>query len=333
MGVVGADIDELRTAATRLTGAADQLQKSAADLNTSVINRAIWTGRDAEGFRTHWNSSSMGSMNSAITALRAGADALRRNADAQEAASRGVSGAISGGQHLDACYEPAPSGLRGLWDEVQDTPNGGDMSGYRIQKVVDAAGTERYIVYIGGTTLNPFDHQSWGGNVAGISGVPDKEQLAAINRLIPDGAEVMLVGYSQGGIDAQNIAASGALGNITQIVTFGSPVRNGLDTPAVHFQYPQDIVPSAAAVRPDLWSGSPASGNENVRAFMAKPSLFTVFGLGEHGGGYGSLADEWDKTGNGDADPRFATAASGMSSFRGDVVAQVDIKNDGTGSW
>jgi len=335
MGVIGADVDELRTTATQLIRAADQLQKSAAALNASVMNRGIWVGRDADGFRSEWNAHSSTSLNSAIIALRDGADALRRNADAQEQVSRADPVALTGGgvSSVKACYEAAPTGVRGLWDEVQDTPDGGDMSGYRIQKVVDATGAERYIVYIGGTTLNPFEHQSWGGNVAGISGIPDQEQLNAINRLIPYGADVMLVGYSQGGIDAQNIAASGILGNITQIVTFGSPVRNGLDVPAIHFQYPQDIVPSAAAVRPDLWSGSPTAGSANVRAFTAEPSLFTVFGLGEHVGGYGALSDEWDKTGGADGNPKFSSAASGLESFRGDVVGQVDINNDGTGSW
>ena len=56
-------------------------------------------------------------------------------------------------------------------------------------------------------------------------------------------------------------------------------------------------------------------------------------GLGEHVGGYGALSDEWDKTGGADGNPKFSSAASGLESFRGDVVGQVDINNDGTGSW
>jgi pimeloyl-ACP methyl ester carboxylesterase len=60
---------------------------------------------------------------------------------------------------------------------------------------------------------------------------------------MPKGAEVMLVGYSQGGTDAQNIAMQYNDFKVTQVVTFGSPVRQDLDVPAVHLQANGDHIP------------------------------------------------------------------------------------------
>lgn len=336
MNVVGADAEQLRATAKQMTQAADRLQTSMKSLTTLVSNTSMWRGPDSEQFRSEWKGQSAHSLNSAVDKLRAGADALRRNADQQEVASRADGGAIAGsGRHdssTNSGYGPAAHGLNGMWKEISDTPNGGDMSGYRVQKVVDENGKERYIVYIGGTTLNPLDHQSWGANIDAISGRPDEAQLNALRRRIPEGAEVMLVGYSQGGIDAQNIAASKAL-NVQQIVTYGSPVRNDLNVSAVHLQYFQDVVPSSSAVRPDLWSDSARDANNNVEVFSSKPSLLTVFGVGEHGSGYGNLSNKWDEVANSGADERAARSAETLRKFQGTVVSQVDLKNDGSGSW
>lgn len=345
MTVDGADPEQLRLAAKQLTQAADQLQGSVKSLSSVISNASFWRGPDSDRFRSQWHGQSARSMTNAVDALHNAANILRRNADEQDSASKADGGSTGGGTVSKSGgirYNQAPKGLNGLWKEIGDTPNGGDMSGYRVQKVVDENGHERYIVYIGGTTspdpLKPetwgafFDHQSWGANIDAISGKPDEAQLKALQRLIPKGAEVMLVGYSQGGIDAQNIAASGAL-NVQQIVTYGSPVRNDLNVSAVHLQYGQDIVPSSSAVRPDLWSDSAKSANDNVEVFSSKPSLFTVFGAGEHMSGYGDLSQKWDDAASSGADSRAAGSAEALQKFQGDVVDQVDLKNDGTGNW
>lgn len=333
MTVDGADPEQLRLAAKQLTQAADQLQGSVKSLGSVISNASFWRGPDSDRFRSQWHGQSVRSITNTVDALHNAANILRRNADEQDTASKADGGGTGGvSKAASVCYNRAPKGLNGIWKEVGETPNGGDMSGYRVQKVVDGQGHERYIVYIGGTTLNPFDHQSWGANIDAISGKPDEAQLKALQRLIPKGAEVMLVGYSQGGIDAQNIAASHAL-NVQQIVTYGSPVRNDLNVSAVHLQYGQDIVPSSSAVRPDLWSNSASDANNNVEVFASKPSLFTVFGAGEHMSGYGDLSQKWDDAANSGADSRAAGSAEALQKFQGDVVDQVDLKNDGSGNW
>jgi len=99
-------------------------------------------------------------------------------------------------------------------------------------------GVTRAIAYIGGTTgawgLNPEDNQGIFENAISRLGIPKPDQVDAIKAEITRceaspscGAveEVLLVGYSQGGMDAQNLAFWNALGTpIAGVVTFGSPI-------------------------------------------------------------------------------------------------------------
>jgi hypothetical protein len=81
-----------------------------------------------------------------------------------------------------------------------------------------------------------------------------------------------------------------------------------------------------------MWSNSAQDGNDNVEVFSSKPSLFTVFGMHEHGN-YGELSEKWDEAVSTDADTRAAGSAAGLKGFQGDVVDQVDIDDQGRGSW
>lgn len=331
MSVTGADPDQLRTTATLFSRAADRLQGSLQSLHGAVSNAGSWRGPDAERFRVEWNSRSVYSLNAAVEALRSAAETLRHNADEQQTASQADGGggpAPGSAPTSEVCYQRSPDGLRGMWNELQKIPS--DSSGYRVQKVIGEDGQERYVVYIAGTDASKT--QTMLSNVGAISGQLDREQFDALKRLIPKDAEVMLVGYSQGGIDAQNIAAADDF-NVTQIVTYGSPVRNDLDIPAIHLQYSQDIVPYLSGFNPDLYSSAGNGANDNVEVFAAKPNLFTVFGLGEHVGGYGDLAEKWDDGADSSGDRRASDAAGHLKRFQGDLVDQVDIGATGRGAW
>lgn len=331
MTVTGADPEQLRATATQFSQAADQLQGSLKGLSSYVSNASFWRGPDSERFRSEWSGQSVFSINAAVTALRNGAEVLRRNADEQDDASRADRGGGSGaGRGNLTRYEQSPNGLRGMWDEIHDIPNTDDSSGYRVQKVVGPDGVERYIVYIVGT--GGSSTQSFLANVGAISGVLDKEQVAALERLIPDGAEVMLVGHSQGGIDAQNIAASGKL-NVTEIVTFGSPVRNDLNVSAIHLQDTYDPVPGTGIFNPQMYSAQAQDGNGNVEVFSARSDKESPLGLDEHGVGYGDLSQKWDHEAQTNDGGRAANAAEGLTKFQGDVRGQVDIDKNGNGNW
>ncbi len=333
MTIVGADAEQLRATATKFTQAADRLQGSLKSLTSFVSNAGFWRGPDSERFRSEWNGQSVHSINAAVQALREGAEVLRRNADEQENASRpdgGSSGGGTAGGSSRPKYPQSAGGLHDMWNEINSIPKTDNSSGYRVQKVVGSDGVERYIVYIVGTAGSKT--QTFGSNLQAISGVPDANQLRALERLIPEGAEVMLVGHSQGGMDAQNIAANSRL-NVQQIVTTGSPVRNDLNIPAIHLQYAQDIVPSSAALNPALYSNSAQQKNDNVDVFSANTLPSSPFGLGDHFFGYGDLAEKWDNDVQKNPGGRAANAAANLSKFQGDVVDHVDIDKDGKGSW
>jgi len=332
MTVIGADPDQLRATANQFVQAADRLEGSLKGLNSFVSNATIWRGPDSERFRSEWNGQSVSALNGAITALREGAEVLRRNADEQDNASRadGGTGSQSSVKAAALCYEPAPTSLSGMWNEVQDISK--ESSGYRVQKIIGDDGVERYIVYIAGT--NAAEGQTGLDAMWAAQGRLDDDELAALEGLIPEGAEVMLVGYSQGGMDAQNIAASGRL-NVQQVVTFGSPVRGDLDVPAIHLQADGDGIPGSAAGMPGPYFESATAIEDNSSVFSGASDIGrTGFNAGAiHANGYGGLSEEWDNAASQGTDARAAEAAGGLSKFGGDVVGQVDIDTKGHGSW
>jgi pimeloyl-ACP methyl ester carboxylesterase len=110
------------------------------------------------------------------------------------------------------------------------------VDGMYMEKLVDAHGQERLIVFIGGTTpdwIGP--NQPILTNLEGYAMHPKDHQLAMIDVAlgidrssgapIDNDTPIMLVGYSQGGMDAQNIAANAeSFGyNVTTVITYGSP--------------------------------------------------------------------------------------------------------------
>ncbi|BCI50925.1 hypothetical protein NIIDNTM18_02030 [Mycolicibacterium litorale] len=326
MTVVGADPAQLRTTASQFTQAADRLQGSMKGLHSAVADAGIWRGPDSERFRGEWNGRSTHALNAAISALRHAAEVLRHNADEQEDASR----ADGPGSAAPTQYGRSASGLHDMWEEFRNVPY--ESSGYRVQKVIGEDGVPRYIVYIVGT--DGSTEQTLGANVDAIKGDVDREELHRLTQLIPEGAEVMLVGYSQGGIDAQNIAASKEL-NVTQIVTYGSPVRQDLDVPAIHLIDDRDPVPGLGMFAPGSPYGHSApDGSNNVEVFSGRSNApHSFWGNTSHEVGYGDLSEKWDNEASTSSGGRAAASAENLERFHGSVVDQVDIDAKSNGSW
>lgn len=127
-------------------------------------------------------------------------------------------------------------------------------NGVRVDKIVDENGTVRYIVSIPGTeadvtsiengwSKNP-NARNWAANLWAIaqgSRATDAQavQMAIQNAGVPEGANIMLTGHSQGGIIAANLAADNGFAstyNIDGVITYGSPVETA------------DLGPSSAPV-------------------------------------------------------------------------------------
>jgi len=148
-----------------------------------------------------------------------------------------------------------PTSVADLWGNVRNLPHDGN-GGVFVQTVRDNDEV-RLIVYLGGT--NPahwlWGNQAVGENVSTELGILKDDQKEAIVRALDQcrssvncGSveEVMIVGYSQGGIDAQNFAEQwdsldyGV--ELSAILTFGSPIIRNSNVPTLHLQDIEDEV-------------------------------------------------------------------------------------------
>ena len=164
-----------------------------------------------------------------------------------------------------------------LWNTLKDrTTDGSDTNeGIYIQTVEGTSdGKHRLIVYLGGTTEDWLVNQGRLENlVVSATKSPKVEHIRAINDAITKCSndsecgeieEVMLIGYSQGGIDAQNLAWRGNSQMVTTVITFGSPLLEGSrsDDVTLHIQDVFDEVVNLTAVHPVFTYGAIASAKD-----------------------------------------------------------------------
>ncbi len=356
MTVTGADPDQLRTTASQFIQAADRLQSSMKGLNGFVSNAAIWRGPDSERFRSEWNGQSVFALNAAISALRSGAEVLRRNADEQDDASRAGGGGGAGGTGSGSMK--SPKGASALYKTIRTLDESHD--GVMIQEVVGPDGKTRLVVYLAGTDLEDSKRDAM-RNLKLAANWIDDETTAKIDRALRAAGydpadrstqpEMMFVGFSQGGMEAQNLVASGRY-NATALVTYGSPLVhadvNGVST--VHLRAEGDNTPNipaealalarrdfvgAALLRGDVINGpgdrvpllDPLSG-ESKNLFVSDSgtaldwddpgkSAESVL-TGNHGDKavYTDVGADFDKS----TDPKFASQKAVMDKFEGPVT-------------
>lgn len=165
---------------------------------------------------------------------------------------------------------PVPSSLAQIMGGVTAAYDDGGKAGtpdaaVRIT-VVDKGNGPAYIVTIPGTSewnirsgSNPMDTVGNLSSAAGnMSTASRAVEMAMLQAGIPSDAPVMLVGHSQGGMTAANLAADsefrGAF-NVTNVMTYGSPIdstRIPSDVQTLALQHPFDVVP-----RLDLGNSKP----------------------------------------------------------------------------
>lgn len=331
MAVQGADVAQLRTTATQFDKGANALEFSAKALHSLIGGGTQWRGPDADRFRNEWTGMSSRAIASAVASLRQAADELRRNAEQQEQASTaGTGGGVS-----------APNGARQLLDHIENDQGKslGDDDGLRIEKVVGPDGETRLVVYFKGQ--DSVEGRNFGrsaGLASGAIGV-DEDLIRKIDEALkncPDGknTDVMLVGLSQGGMDAQNIAASGKY-NVTNLVTYGSPIIQADDPNirTVHMHAEGDPVPAGNFGRglgaafenvaqgkyvPGIGLGSflvdAVSPPSSDFVYESDPGL--GFGMQAHDQGYPDVAQAFDDS----SDPRFTDVKESMKKFNGVVI-------------
>ncbi|MEO3932173.1 hypothetical protein WMO79_05100 [Micrococcaceae bacterium Sec7.4] len=165
---------------------------------------------------------------------------------------------------------PVPSSLAQIMGGVTAAYDDGGKSGTPDAAVritaVDKGDGPAYIVTIPGTSewnvrsgSNPMDTVGNLSSAAGnMSTASQAVEMAMRQAGVPSGAPVMLVGHSQGGMTAANLAADPEFRsrfNVTNVVTYGSPIdstRIPSDVKTLALQHPFDVVP-----RLDLGNSKP----------------------------------------------------------------------------
>lgn len=289
-GMYGADVAQLRQLAHQFDHAAGQL-----DAHRTTVGNAIrisaWVGPVAVRFRAQWDSDYSRRVHSAAERLRAAAGSLRANADDQDRTSAAdtASAPKNWNGHGSAAGDKAPTSAQGLVDGLSSMNDKEDS--FRIMTILGDDGKKRYIVYLGGSDSSSHMPllQSIESSLNQLDGATQYyiDKIKAATTADP-GAEVMIVGFSQGGMIAQNIADHSSI-NVKTVVTFASPAlqdSNGYGgADVIRISDPLDPVPHLIdAGRVALGPLAAAQGFAdaiNVKA-RATTSAFTPDGLDEH---------------------------------------------------
>lgn len=167
---------------------------------------------------------------------------------------------VAGGQHrqLDPQRAEAPQDATEVLERTLASHRGKDNGDVQIEKIVDADGTTRWIIYVPATTdwnpdpsRNGTDMTTNLETAAGHDSVMRETIRHAIEDAgIPPGDEVMMSGFSQGGMTAASLAADPEFRqrvNVTAVMTTGSPVGDfdiPEDVEVLSLEHAQDIVPT-----------------------------------------------------------------------------------------
>jgi hypothetical protein len=167
---------------------------------------------------------------------------------------------------------PSPRSLAALADRL---PDGKEQAGQvRIERY-EGPGGPRWIVYIAGTVTfardsgdEPFDLAS---DVLGVAHRPSDSERAVLEAMRSAGIgaddPVLLVGHSQGALNAVRVAQDGGY-RIGGVVQFGGPtgqVALPPDVPVLAVEHDEDLVP--------VLGGTAASGAEGLRRVVVRRSL------------------------------------------------------------
>ncbi|SMY12132.1 hypothetical protein BJEO58_01726 [Brevibacterium jeotgali] len=157
----------------------------------------------------------------------------------------------------------APGSVRALWERQWAQSRGRDNGRVRVEQVAGADGRRRHIVYVPATTRNTLragrettDHTTNLETASGRRSAQHEVVRTAIEEagVDPDD-EVMLVGYSQGGLVAASLLADEEFRqrvNVTTVFTVGAPVSDfappdGVDMLSI--EHEQDLVPDLDGAR------------------------------------------------------------------------------------
>lgn len=235
MNRLGMDVDAVESAGRALKAHADRIDGIIRALDRSVKSLGpVWQGATAQRFiQRTWPAyrTELVAAREHIAGL--GQSALN-NASEQRGVSRGsggTAGSTSGGAIADS--------TRGVIAQFKDPRHADDL--YWIDEVIGPDGARRFVVFINGTRgdVNPFgaggpqhyfEQHGWAWNIPASANSTTIASIAIQNamhdRIGDSTADVMIVGYSQGGMIAQQIADQGHF-SVKEVMTVASPAVLG----------------------------------------------------------------------------------------------------------
>ncbi|WP_157236723.1 hypothetical protein [Promicromonospora sukumoe] len=214
------------------------------------------------------------------------------------------------GDPTDVAAPREPSSISEVALGVTDSYNAGDGN-VRIT-TIDGPDGPRVIVNVPGTEAwnpsagdNPMDLT---GNLVTAGGsrstMSEAVMLAMRNADIPPGAEVMMVGHSQGGMTVADLTSDPGFVNefnVTHAMTYGSPIDSAHIDPSVsvlEMQHQHDVVPRldlGDSRFPFLPGGQNESANHTSVTFDDPGSAFNAVANHDHAEAYpNSMANSTD---------------------------------------
>lgn len=190
---------------------------------------------------------------------------------------------LAAGPRITVLAGDAPATVtptRELYDRLRDATADAD-NGIAIDDHVTADGRRHLIVYLGGATFDP-DNQFVTRNIPAYRGALNDGHITSITEVL-DGdrdCRIMLVGFSQGGMDAQNIAAEATFRDqVTTVVTFASPiVQPPGEHDVVHLWDAGDLIPRLPLPRPTAQVFQSASSNDSALVYNMIPPFTRALG-------------------------------------------------------
>lgn len=250
----GMDLAEVRRVGSELQRCADALRAYQARLD-HIANGIEWLGDDAEHFRGVWWPEQRIRLGAAADELHGLGQSARNNADEQQQASlAGSAGAVGGA----GSFAPRPAPLGSAASAYNSTDRNGATIGSRIPdgshastsdyvfeigrlkegeialRLVSEGPPPRYVLMLRGLDMGSDGVNSPGSTLADWSGVnsPYQQKINALLDSLPPDAQIGIIGHSQGGIAAIEVAQGDP--RVQQVLTLGSPIdqrpiRPGLD--------------------------------------------------------------------------------------------------------
>lgn len=322
-GMFGLDVEQVLATARQFDQKATKLREISSS-TSALVTSGRWVGPDGDKFRNHWLSTLRPMLDQAAESVSEAGERLRANALDQQRTSLedGGSGSSANMPQLKALpvwpNSDLPAGHESISDIVSGMNNmNSEEDGISVQTVIGPDGEVRHIVHINGSGSVPsawWDPGRWWGelgwvegNTQGIYGQEGqtyehfRDQIQAA--IGDSDGEIMLVGFSQGGMWAQHLASDPSL-NVTNVITYGSPTVNTDDNyggaSVLRLGHSDDIVPmisqNAVQLGIEMIIGRPLMGAVPPPSVLSPSFLGGLVGPGYGPTGGDDVVSFWSDT-------------------------------------